>query len=166
MDVKVWDRSMVALFGAVGNDVANGAWEENLALPLRAPLPLPPGLASPPPPPSNGTSPAGLRGAPAAAAPPRSSPDAAWVAVGAASDDDDDDYDAAKSVKAHNLRTPICAPVPAFRTTLHGPDCVSMTHLSPPTLDPCLRRRSIVYGWGRMHYALPDAEQRMNVCSF
>ena len=97
MDVKVWDRSVVALFGAVGNDVANGAWEENLLRPLRAPMPLPPGLASPPPPLNDGASPAGRSG-PVPAAPPRPSPDAAWVAVGAASDDDDDDYNAARWV--------------------------------------------------------------------
>jgi hypothetical protein len=98
MDVKVWDRSVVALFGTVGNDVANGAWEENLARPLRAPLPLPPGLARTVP----GEAPAASRGEagasaslPGAAIKARSNADA-WVAIGDASDEDEDDYNAAR----------------------------------------------------------------------
>ena len=78
------DRSVVALFGAVGNDVANGAWEENLARPLRAPLPLPPGLARTVP----GEAPAASRGEAGASASlqgaaikARSNADA-WVAIG------------------------------------------------------------------------------------
>ena len=94
MDVKVWDRSVVALFGAVGNDVANGAWEENLAQPLRAPLPLPPGLARPLP--GDAQAASGAAGPQQSlSAGPRGSPDT-WVAIGDASDDEEDDYNAAR----------------------------------------------------------------------
>ena len=100
MDVKVWDRSVVALFGAVGNDVANGAWEENLARPLRAPLPLPPGLARAMPGDASGAArgEAGAGGPPhGAAAGARGNADA-WVAVGDASDEEENDYTAARCV--------------------------------------------------------------------
>ncbi len=159
MDVKVCDRSVVALFGSIGNDVANSAWEENLLSPLRAPLPLPPGLASQPPPHGDGASPAGLRGAPAAAAPQRPSPDAAWVAVGAASDDDDDDYDAAKWVKLTicDLQCP-------------HPACVQDQCVSLTTLALALQTHACDAGpflWMRTGCIMPvpNAEQRMSVGS-
>ena len=41
LDQRVWERSVVALFDALGNDFANSVWEEHLSRPLRAPLPLP-----------------------------------------------------------------------------------------------------------------------------